>query len=94
MEDGRLPKVAFRYRPFGTRDVGRTDSKMERYSVKTEQPKCLLREVQKTKTTSQIHHLLKIDLFLIPIGKLRSVANALTVIFGRINFQVAYEFSF
>ena len=24
MEDERLPKVAFRYRPFGTRDVGRS----------------------------------------------------------------------
>ena len=43
------PKVVFRCRPFGTRDVGKPKSEMERYSVKTEQAKFLLCEVQKKK---------------------------------------------
>ena len=49
-KDGRLPKAAFQYRHFGIRDVGRPRVRWtERYSVKTEQAKWLLREVEKKK---------------------------------------------
>ena len=50
MEDGRQPKVAFLYRPFGTGDIGRP---RVRYR-KTKQAKCLPREVQKKKKKCQL----------------------------------------
>ena len=49
MEDGRLPKVAFRYRPFGTRAVGRPRARWRDALERPDQAKCLLRGLQKKK---------------------------------------------
>ena len=51
MDDGQLPEVAFRYRLFGTRVVGRPRARWTRHLVKTEQTKSLLREVKQKKKT-------------------------------------------
>ena len=72
MDDGRLPKDAFRYRPFGTRDVGRPRVKWRDtlWGAK-KKAKCLLREVQKKKKIKKKRECVYVYIFLRKLKKNR-----------------------